>query len=314
MDPLTVLMLAMSCAAAGIIAWMAATRRLTLPPQPPQPPQHNSSSSATSTPTPGADAIMLLTAAAGILLIASFAASITISLLPEPAPIPTPQPELATPNAPETTPTPAPDTLTHQAITNLASTGIGIAAMLALILLWPTARQAIGRFSDSPRTTILACLLILPLVHAVGTITVLTWTLINGSPPPLIAHNTLATLMASERTLGWWAMIAAVIIAAPIFEELLYRGLLLSATDRALAATSSSPRNAHLRWAAITIAAIAFALVHAGIAAWTAMPSLIALAIALGWLRIRTGGIIAPIIVHAAFNAMNLALALRLTA
>jgi membrane protease YdiL (CAAX protease family) len=62
-------------------------------------------------------------------------------------------------------------------------------------------------------------------------------------------------------------------------------------------------------WLAILMASSIFALLHAGVAAWIAMPSLLALGIALGWLRVRTGGLIAPIIVHAAFNAMNLGLA-----
>ena len=81
---------------------------------------------------------------------------------------------------------------------------------------------------------------------------------------------------------------------APIAEELFYRGLM-----------QSMLRRYGLRpWMAILATSAVFAVSH-----WPHyqdMPALFVLAVALGYNYERTGRLIAPIVLHAAFNGVTL--------
>jgi hypothetical protein len=94
------------------------------------------------------------------------------------------------------------------------------------------------------------------------------------------------------------AVIAAVAIA-PLEEELLFRGLLLPWLRRVLGP-----------WPAIAGSSLLFASLHAN--AWPAPVPLFVLALFLGYLAHRTGSLVAPITLHAAFNALNMAALLLL--
>ena len=85
-----------------------------------------------------------------------------------------------------------------------------------------------------------------------------------------------------------------VLIEAPLLEEPLFRGVLF----RGFA--SSLPI-----WAAMALSSFLFALVHANAASFIA---LCFLGCVFAWLYRRTGTILAPMTVHALFNASNLAL------
>ena len=105
--------------------------------------------------------------------------------------------------------------------------------------------------------------------------------------------GTLANLLKSTSS---WHLVASVggsaVLVAPIAEELFFRGVLYGA------ARASFPR----AFAAL-IAALIFALMH-----WDrTMPAMLVLALALTALYERTGTLYAPMIAHAAFNAVGLA-------
>jgi membrane protease YdiL (CAAX protease family) len=95
--------------------------------------------------------------------------------------------------------------------------------------------------------------------------------------------------LASRCVLG-----AAAILTAPVVEEMLFRGILYPAIRRA---------GFHrLAWWG---SAMAFGAVHLNLA--TFVP-LTALALILVWLYENTGNLLAPVVAHSVFNAMNFAL------
>jgi membrane protease YdiL (CAAX protease family) len=93
-------------------------------------------------------------------------------------------------------------------------------------------------------------------------------------------------------------VISAVVIA-PIVEETVFRGLV----QTALLQWGVVPN----RWAVIVIASVLFTAIHLGLEP-VALPGLFVLSLGLGYVYERTGSIGSCIVVHAVFNAMNVAL------
>ncbi len=86
------------------------------------------------------------------------------------------------------------------------------------------------------------------------------------------------------------------LLEAPLFEELLFRGVLFGGLTKIMPI-----------WPAILLSSFLFALIHVNAA--TFIP-LWFLGIAFAWLYVRTGTLLAPMAVHFTFNAVNLALCL----
>jgi membrane protease YdiL (CAAX protease family) len=82
------------------------------------------------------------------------------------------------------------------------------------------------------------------------------------------------------------------VVAAPISEELLFRGFLQPAIGRWTG-----------RGSAIVLSAAFFAAAHMDL---YAMPLLLILGIALAWVYDRTRSLAAPVALHMAFNGMTL--------
>jgi membrane protease YdiL (CAAX protease family) len=78
------------------------------------------------------------------------------------------------------------------------------------------------------------------------------------------------------------------VVLISIAEEALLRGALMDAVI---------PWGGEL--AAVTVAAIAFALLHVPMYGWTAVPLDLAVGVWLGGLRLATGGVAAPATAHA---------------
>lgn len=108
-------------------------------------------------------------------------------------------------------------------------------------------------------------------------------------------HSTISALRDPAQPIfmvaGLW--ISAVLLA-PVAEELFFRGLLQTVVVNI---TRS-------RWAAISIASLAFALVH--LQQPYAMPALGLLSVLLGFAYERTGSLLPPIAIHALFNLRTL--------
>lgn len=88
-------------------------------------------------------------------------------------------------------------------------------------------------------------------------------------------------------------LVLGAVIAAPFGEEMYFRGLLLSCFDVRMR-----------RWVAIAVAALLFTVAHySTLSAWA---PLFVFALMLGWLRLRTGSLFAPILAHMLNNVITI--------
>lgn len=194
---------------------------------------------------------------------------------------------------------------------------LGAAVASAFVLgLLPGIGSLIGlQAPPSPRTGLMrgaiALLLAAPIVMTAGWLAAITAELFSGRSPPMIAHKTLELLTApapGEQRVWWWLTVSGVILGAPVFEELIYRGFLQTSIRRAfLRAEGRAPARAG--WAAIIITSLIFALMHANVAAWHALATLFVLSLAFGIAFERTRSLWTTITMHALFNALNITLA-----
>jgi uncharacterized protein len=100
-----------------------------------------------------------------------------------------------------------------------------------------------------------------------------------------------------NRATGGWAvaLVVMVVIAAPLVEEIVYRGLLQGAT-----ATRFRP------WLAMVVVAMVFTLVHLRPVEY---PGLMAIALVFGACRLLTDRLAMSVVAHVSFNAIGLAVA-----
>ncbi len=192
------------------------------------------------------------------------------------------------------------------------ATGLGAAGhvlvLIGLAVIWrrlgrPTwsGREAMSR-GRAAVVGVVAVVGVYPVLHIVSELSIFAHRLIVGETPDAIAHETLALLATGDMT-GWWlAMVGLVIIAAPLFEEIMYRGGLQSAI-RGFGLPG---------WPAVLLTSAIFTLMHLHVADVHALPTLFTLSVAMGWMYERTGRLTAPIVMHIAFNAANVALALTI--
>lgn len=122
------------------------------------------------------------------------------------------------------------------------------------------------------------------------------WLQPEATPPMHVVLEGLRTSALGDWGRGQLALSA--VLVAPLFEELLFRGLLLQVVWQYL----------RVAWVAIVVSALVFGLVH--MAQPQDVPPLVTLGLALGYLRVRTGSLWPGIVLHAAFNGRTIALAL----
>ncbi len=122
---------------------------------------------------------------------------------------------------------------------------------------------------------------------------------VQQEPVDPIAHDTLQQLVESPVDAWLVVMAMLVVLAAPVLEEVMYRGIL----QRTIIGLDLG------RWTAILITSGVFVSMHVGVARWHALPALFVLSLGFGWVYERTGRLAAPIAMHVLFNALNLALA-----
>jgi membrane protease YdiL (CAAX protease family) len=135
-------------------------------------------------------------------------------------------------------------------------------------------------------------------VNAVG----VTLQLALGGEAPRIAHPLLESIAAGPSPLLLAGLFASALVAAPIFEEIIFRGLLQTALLELLGWEH--------RWRVVLCAAAAFAAVHVTLVPWYVMPGLFVLGVILGWLYERTGSLWPCFVVHAGFNTFNVIVAM----
>jgi len=172
----------------------------------------------------------------------------------------------------------------------------------ALALRAPAGRPAPVSAIRSIWIGLAAVAVLWPVLQAVSALAGAVAALLSGDAPPAIAHTTLEALVR-EPTGGWriLVMVQAGLIA-PVVEELVYRGLVQGGLRRA----GLGP------WTAIVATSTVFAVMHLGAAAPHALVVLWVLSVGFGWAAERTGGLLAPIVMHLVFNVANLALTLAM--
>ena len=114
----------------------------------------------------------------------------------------------------------------------------------------------------------------------------------EGSEQTLESYEEIHTPSWVRQELALQAL--SVVVMAPICEELLFRGVIYP-----------SLRDLGHRRLAIAASSLLFAAIHGSLAL---MLPLTVLAVILVWLYEKTGSIVAPVLMHAAFNAVNFAM------
>jgi len=195
--------------------------------------------------------------------------------------------------------------LRQQAIASLAGWGLAVAAALVMrrILAMSAPKAGLEWRPDGWLKGGIAAILMWPVVQAAAIVT--TWVVIRagGDAPDRVAHSTLQTVLDARGDPWAWVLAGLAIVAAPIVEEFVFRVGLQSA----VLGLFKRP------WLAILVSSLTFAAIHMGdpkTAQWPAMAALWVLGVCLGFAYEKTRSFLIPIIMHAAFNGANVALAL----
>jgi membrane protease YdiL (CAAX protease family) len=178
-----------------------------------------------------------------------------------------------------------------------------LVAVAYVVLLARAGAPAPDRRLGRGRAALLGAVLVVtwwPLVQITSTVTAAIARATSGEPADPIAHQTLRLLQEAPRD-AWFALtVASVVVAAPLVEEVLYRGII----------QQSLRQMAYPPWAAVAITSAIFALMHVSVADPYAVLPLLVLSLGFGWAYERTGRLLAPIVMHALFNLANIGLAL----
>jgi membrane protease YdiL (CAAX protease family) len=114
-----------------------------------------------------------------------------------------------------------------------------------------------------------------------------------------LGTETVRAMQGIHSLYGPLAMMGVMVLVAPVVEELVFRGVFLRAVARHVSI-----------WAAALAQAVVFVLLHEEVAQY---PVLFSLAIGASWLAWRSGGLLAPIALHAVNNAVAALAILGLT-
>lgn len=174
----------------------------------------------------------------------------------------------------------------------IGAVGVGAAALSTIAPKTAVARPAglVVRWSDL-WVGALVCVAALPLVNVAG---MLMHMLVDGIDP--LSHETLRLLHVNDSPAVWTLTVLAVVVAAPVGEEFVFRGLLQTGLRRFGGSAFVS----------VGVVSAVFLSIHATVLDPAMMPALFVLSIVLGLSFERTGRLGTPIVAHACFNAFNL--------
>ena len=123
-------------------------------------------------------------------------------------------------------------------------------------------------------------------------------TFVVGKDFEMPKHDYLASLSDSPPLWVMVAMFISAVYVAPVTEEMIFRGLFQTLLKRIT----------HSKWPAIFFTSFLFAMIHGGgmMLHW---PTLVVLSMGLGYAYEKTGSLVYPIVMHAAFNFVNISMA-----
>lgn len=120
-----------------------------------------------------------------------------------------------------------------------------------------------------------------------------------GGEVPKVGHTLLAKMYEADSPLTSGLLVFSAVMLAPIYEEIVYRGVFQTFLVNLFGAGRAAA------WGALIVAAALFALVHLSAAPWQAMPSLFIVGLVLGYVYEATGSLWSSVLIHAGFNAFN---------
>jgi membrane protease YdiL (CAAX protease family) len=167
--------------------------------------------------------------------------------------------------------------------------------LLSLGILWMAAGWKGARASTlrllPPQTGVLAAMGFgLLLIVLIGPIEILFYRLAG-----IDLFTDGRWLLDGLRAPFWWAVILAAVVLAPVWEELTFRGFLLSALTKTRLGY----------WPAAAISSALWTLLHWGYS-WPGLGSVFLAGIGLSWIMKRTGSMAAVVIAHGVINAFSL--------
>jgi len=151
---------------------------------------------------------------------------------------------------------------------------------------------------------------IYPLVAAALLITIFYGKLLWGENFELQKHQELERIAQYPQWSLRLLIVIVTILVVPVFEELLFRGMLQTMICSFLPRTALGKKlrsKSAWAWLAIVITSILFAAFHSTAGHW---PALFVLAICLGYSYEKSGSLFRPIFIHSFFNAASVTVAL----
>lgn len=145
---------------------------------------------------------------------------------------------------------------------------------------------------------VLNLLAVYPLILLAVVPTLILGKRICGPDFEISQHEELKLITAHSQLSLRILVIVVAVVVAPVFEELLFRGLFQTAIRTRL----SSP------WLSILFSSVLFTLMHQEPGHWL---SLFVLAMCLGYAYERSGSLFRPIFIHALFNAITIGFVLH---
>lgn len=165
--------------------------------------------------------------------------------------------------------------------------------------------RKVGLLPRQPRRDLRWGLLAIPvgyiLANAAGIVTHLI-----DTPTNEIGHSTLQDLQQDPTPERILVISFYAVVMAPLLEELTFRGVLQTCLLRLFHGR---------RWAALLVTAAVFSVIHFWvITSWHGLVPLFVLGLVFGYVYERTGSLLTPVLTHAGFNAINIALVLMMPA
>lgn len=188
------------------------------------------------------------------------------------------------------------------------STAAAIGAWAWVLRAWPGSaeRGRLRRGLAMAGVGAVIAVLSWPVLMCVSIASLIIWHAL-GQEPPAVAHATLVSLRSDPDVMYRVVTIAVAVVAAPVMEEIVYRGFVQSGLGKLAGLVGAGRWAGH---AAVVATSGLFTLMHVGAAEPHALPTLFVLSLVLGVAYERTGRMVVPIAAHAVFNAANTALAL----
>jgi len=185
-----------------------------------------------------------------------------------------------------------------------------VCALLAIGGIIAVAQTTFARrlkgFGLQPRTVgtdltaaVVSLVCIWPIITIVVFLTTLLVQALGVKGPGMERHETLKMLLLYRQLPVRLSMITFAVLIAPVFEEMLFRGLFQTLIRRFVPSV----------WVSIFISSVIFATAHQNFTHW---PALFVLALCLGYSYEKSGSLFRPIFIHALFNATNVASAIML--